>query len=320
VTCSSADHVVVFAADTGERSSHVVQMGPMPTAMAIDPDLGRIFVRTVDKVVTLDAETLEPATEGSEVGQPLISGRTLALDTRRRYLYTPMDETHIAVTDAAHPGGAVRSPVSNPIETARVPSRMLFDDLHDPVFVSCVGDRVLQAISAVTGALLASTSTGGGARGLALSPNGLTLDVTCLEDSASLRISCSGVCLRRFIVGLSSLPIMGIRTGTTGGSDQGAQVSCSSGMRNLWYMPYTPWRPWTSEWRTEWADWMIESTIPRRLSPCIRRPIPWRSRCRSTTSTVAAGTSSPVARSSCWDPPIRTAPQTCRPRVGHRGS
>ena len=46
-----------------------------------------------------------------------------------------------------------------------------------------------------------------------------------LSPSASLRITCSAVCLRRFIVVMSSLPILGGRTRTTSGSDQGAQVS-----------------------------------------------------------------------------------------------
>jgi len=42
--------------------------------------------------------------------------------------------------------------------------------------------------------------------------------------SANLQITCSGVCLRRFIVVQSSAPNHGDRTRTTGGSDQGDPV------------------------------------------------------------------------------------------------
>jgi DNA-binding beta-propeller fold protein YncE len=183
VTCSSADRVVVLHADTGGELGLAVRAGPMPTAMALDQNLSRIFIRTLDSVVTLDAETLEPIAHSSSREAQLVAGRTLALDARRGHLYTPMDETHIAVTDAAHPAGAGRALVADPIETARVPFMMLFDEGQDAVFVSCVGDRVVQAIDATTGAIVASAPTGGGARGLALSPDGSTLFVTCFEES-----------------------------------------------------------------------------------------------------------------------------------------
>jgi hypothetical protein len=185
VSCSSSEELTVLDADTGRLAlvGSEVRVGTVPTAMVLDDDLGRIFVRAGGGVVTLDAERLGPVTGSLESStSPPLAGRTLALDRTTKRLYAPADDRHVAVSDATHPGGAGRRPVADPVETARIPFMMLTDQPRRRVLVSCIGDRVVQAIDAGSNRVVHTTPVGRGARGLALAPDGSTLFVTCFEE------------------------------------------------------------------------------------------------------------------------------------------
>jgi DNA-binding beta-propeller fold protein YncE len=181
VSCSSSEHLVVLDADSGLAARPPVHVGRMPTAMAIVEENEVLFVRAADDIVVLDTESLEPMSEDL-TGAERVTGRTLALDVDRSRLYVPVDETHVAAIDARVRSAVGRSDAER-IATARVPFMMLHDVRHGLLFVSCVGDRVLQAIDTATATVVATVGTGGGARGLALDSDASSLYVTCFEDS-----------------------------------------------------------------------------------------------------------------------------------------
>ncbi|MBW8825777.1 MAG: hypothetical protein JF603_05440 [Acidobacteria bacterium] len=189
VSCSSCDELTVLDADTGRHvggtlSGSTITVGNQPTAMALDDDLDRLFLRAGAGIVTLDAETLQPLGGSLEAAGSLPTrGRTVALDRRRKRLYTPVDDQHVVVLDTAGPVGATRE-ASAMVETARVPFMMVIDEPRDRVIVSCLGDRVVQAIDMASNTVVASGPIGRGARGLALSPDGGALFVSCFEDDA----------------------------------------------------------------------------------------------------------------------------------------
>jgi DNA-binding beta-propeller fold protein YncE len=152
--------------------------------MVLDDEIGRVFVRAGGGAVALDAESLAPV-GGSLASATLgpFGGRSLAVDRRRRQLVVPLADDRLACFDATADDWAAQVAPGEPIATGRVPFVMIADEARDRVVVSCMGDRVVQAVDLAARTVVASSEVGRGARGLALARDGGTLFVTCFEDS-----------------------------------------------------------------------------------------------------------------------------------------
>lgn len=198
------DSLVAFDSRTGrptggtlERSR--IHVGASPVALALDPALDRLFVRTAAGIVALAAESGAPLFGDLEHSTiPAGEGRSLALDTEAHVLYTPDRGDRVARIDTAYQGDPNKAVLSG-FAADPVPFMLLRASTQRLLMVSCLGSRRIvifdeKSDSYLNGTLEASVlEVGAGARGLALDPSEEVLYVSCFEDDRLLRFDLSAV-------------------------------------------------------------------------------------------------------------------------------
>jgi DNA-binding beta-propeller fold protein YncE len=179
----------------GTYDTAVFPIGRTSNAIAFDPVLDRIFVRSGEGIIAIDAESFSVVgrVDASDA-DPIGFGRDLKVDPVNHVLYVPGYGTtksgdeyhHVVCFDARDGSYAFGDAASSVVPTAAAPWTVLTDPDTRLLFVSCMGSESVHAFDAdrgrpATDGVQPAVEVGPAARAMALRPHDHTLCVSSFD-------------------------------------------------------------------------------------------------------------------------------------------
>lgn len=170
----------------GDVARSALPVGSFGGGLCYDPVRDRLYVRTKDGVVCVDAETFAPWRGDLDASTlPLAGGRNLALDAERGMLYVPTLDGHLHYIDTARFAFAGSGHQACCVATERTPLGVVAAPALGRVYVTCMGTNRLQAFDAARPAALdlPCLEVMGGSRSLTLVDDA-TLAISSFDDAS----------------------------------------------------------------------------------------------------------------------------------------